>query len=400
MADASDSSLQEQQQAVPQNPAAAREVAPLEREVMLQVIFSMLGAKLFVQLAGVNRQWRDVYADMNESKETSAAYALANLSTYEHCRRSGRNAHNDSLKEQQLLGKFADLAVLDRCALALFHGSWASGLVARNLFHRDGFEELRSRSMPPDNTSDFMWIAASRGSLECLQYLCATSAGAELTASEFARPKLGRVVAQAGRVRILEWMLEQGLLMDHSGAPGSLSGAAAEGNRMNAVVWLHEHGFSACARTCAGAAGVGNLQMLLWARNSGAEWDVDNIVDHAVRGGSVEVLKYLRDSVGAWDAASLTHMLHTTGSDGHLAAAQWLCELGGQLPTRLWSVRHAHHWQDAYWGHLCTVRWAMDNGASWGTPTDTGTCKKLRRFMHADAWQWAHEHGCPCDCTD
>jgi hypothetical protein len=227
MADASASSAQEQQR-TRQNPAAEHDVAPLEREVVLQVVFSMLGPSVWIQLAGVNRQWRDVYAAMTESKTTSAAYALANLSTYVHCVDSGRNVPNDSPKEQRLLGMHADVAVLDNCALALFYSSWAGGLGARNLFHRDEFEELRSRTMPPDNTTEFMWIAAIRGSLECLQYLCTTSAGASVVANQQKLPMLGWIAAKGGNVHVLAWMLEQGLLMHYPGGAGGLSAAVPQ----------------------------------------------------------------------------------------------------------------------------------------------------------------------------
>ena len=110
------------------------------------------------------------------------------------------------------------------------------------------------------------------------------------------------------------------------------------------------------------------------------------------------MLQFLRETdVGEWNTAAVTRLLHTAGFHGHLAAAQWLYSIGGALPMKLW---------DAYecWRHLCTLQWAIESGASWGTAADAVdagyACEEMVAYMPLDAWVWAHKHGgCLCTCT-
>jgi hypothetical protein len=201
-------------------------------------------------------------------------------------------------------------------------------------------------------------------------------------------------------VPVLQWLQQHGFLQEPAQPsqrfPSSLCDTAARHGGANAVVWLHKQGFKLGAMACAGAAEAGNLQLLQWLRSRGAHWSAEELTQAAATGGSVAVLQFLYSTaVEQWSAATLTRMLHAAGAGagGQLAAAQWLHSIGAPLPTRLWYTQ--------CWPRLCTLRWAIESGATWwdATPLRWFRCGRLRDVVDADAWQWAHEHGCPCDCA-
>eukprot|EP00953_Heterococcus_sp_UTEX-ZZ885_P021908 12184-Heterococcus_DN1.PRE.5 len=110
-----DSIAHHHQQQEAANPAAAftQSVGALERDAVLQVVFSMLGTKAWAIIAGVNRQWRDLYAHVVQRKQTSAAVLMASLSTYNYAKLCGR--HRVNRKEYELIGVYAGLDVVHEC---------------------------------------------------------------------------------------------------------------------------------------------------------------------------------------------------------------------------------------------------------------------------------------------
>eukprot|EP00953_Heterococcus_sp_UTEX-ZZ885_P005084 3211-Heterococcus_DN1.PRE.1 len=275
MVEVSDSSSQEQQQAVPQNPAAAHEVAPLEHDGVLQVVFSLLGAKVWVQVAGVNRQWRDVYAAVTQSKETSAVYALATLSTYAHAKVCGRDS-NSSCEESKALGRHAGLDVIARYA----DHHWVEDLV------RAAFTTKRADALHilqglicyiypnSDCCTSLLCQAALHGNLECLRFLTTDPMG-----------QAGRKMNDSTQ---FQWLRQHWYLRESTTRYGHLSDIAVAHGRMDAVIWLYEQGFAPGPQACMRAAAqAGSLQLLLWLRKRSSHWG-HSIGVAAAEGGSVE----------------------------------------------------------------------------------------------------------------
>ena len=71
-----------------------------------------------------------------------------------------------------------------------------------------------------------------------------------------------------------------------------------------------------------------------------------------------------------------------------------------ELHTVFTQTRAARHLHALTACHTCvrTGR-AMENGGAWGGPK-SGVCKMMRKHMKPDAFAYAHEAGCPCDCPD
>eukprot|EP00953_Heterococcus_sp_UTEX-ZZ885_P011499 6658-Heterococcus_DN1.PRE.7 len=90
-------------------------LTPLEHDGVLDVVFSMLGTKSWVIIAGVNRQWRDVYAAMVERKVTSAQHVVTSLALYECAKLCGKDFN---ALDSRMLGQYAGLNVLAAGAAA------------------------------------------------------------------------------------------------------------------------------------------------------------------------------------------------------------------------------------------------------------------------------------------
>jgi hypothetical protein len=373
---------------LPDAPPAA--VPLCEREDVLHMVYDMLGAKCWAYCGGVSHSWRRAYlSKFDGSKETAMVHVVASLATYRYSLECGRVVDH---REDGLLGAYAELEVLAQ--YATHSQQTAKAAVKAN--RPQVLQFMRDRNWHfPTCYMEFLCLAALHGSLECLRWVI--NSGDPVfglyTAGhlpEHCKSKVGVFAADGGHIHVLKWLHSNGLLPQQLDYDDSLCTCAAKHNHYEAVVWLFDHGYLPGPRTCAAAALAGNMELLQWLLVRGYNLTVDNMPDVA-RGSSLAVLKHLHSAgIGAWDTAVLTSMLQEAGFAGKLEAVQWLYSLGAQLPTIMW------HWQHC-WPKLRTLQWAMHSGANWGASAAAGTCKYLRRTMDADAWMWAHEHGCPCN---
>ena len=69
-----------------------------------------------------------------------------------------------------------------------------------------------------------------------------------------------------------------------------------------------------------------------------------------------------------------------------------ICSLhaGAAWPSMLWCC--------SYWSHPACLRWAIEHGAPWGSEPVPGTCCTLCGKLSPQLFEFAHRHGCPCDC--
>jgi hypothetical protein len=150
----------------------------VENDAVLHVVFSMLGTKAWLLVAGVNRQWRDLYAAAVQlSRETSARHIMASVTSYEYAKHCGRDSTSDG--EARLLGELAGVDVVYRYA----EETQVATTVAA------GFKSGRAdmlqllhvlspylRPGPTCDTSLLCWPVLL-GQLECLRFLT-TAVGA------------------------------------------------------------------------------------------------------------------------------------------------------------------------------------------------------------------------------
>jgi hypothetical protein len=121
-----------------------------------------------------------------------------------------------------------------------------------------------------------------------------------------------------------------------------------------------------------GAAFFRRLHLLQWLHERRCPWSEDDVLEWAVRGGSVEILAWLQSVTAPWsDATKSGLMLYACDYD-RLDAIRWLRETTG-------------------------------NGVCW----DDWDCKALAAKQHiseakkklaAEMFAFAHQHGCPCTC--
>jgi hypothetical protein len=227
----------------------------------------MLGTKAWLLIAGVNRQWRDLYAAAVQlSREASARHVVASVAAYEYARHCGRDSTTDG--EARLLGELAGVDVMYRYAeeaqvAATVAAAFKSGRAdTLQLLH------VLSSYLRPGLTCDTSLLcwAALLGQLECVCFLT-TAVGAQQGSHHIrqsARSKVSCYAAKGGHVPLLQWLQQHGFLQEPAQPsqrfPSSLCGTAARHGGANAVVWLHKQGFKLGVKACAGAAEAGNLQ--------------------------------------------------------------------------------------------------------------------------------------------
>jgi hypothetical protein len=176
---------------------------------------------------------------------------------------------------------------------------------------------------------------------------------------ELGMPLSERVVnaaAQSGRLGIL-----QHLLLDRRcPVPSELSYYAARSGSVNMLRWLRAR--TMCEldySTCQGAASAGHLAALKYLRRKRCEWDNDNVACVAARGGSIEVIEWLRHCRGI--------------------------EIG------YFELQEA-----AFAGQFAMCKHLRSTGCEW----DAETCARAVAGGHADILRWLRENGCPWNVNE
>jgi hypothetical protein len=109
------------------------------------------------------------------------------------------------------------------------------------------------------------------------------------------------------------------------------------------------------AIVCEAAAGIGDLELLRWARTNGYEWNEDSVCAEAAE-------------------------------NGHLGIIQWVLETGTRSGRQLCANAAAS-------GNLKIIQWARENGFAW----DQRFCVYASQNGHLDVLQWLRANGCPWD---
>src|SRR5260221_381167 len=101
----------------------------------------------------------------------------------------------------------------------------------------------------------------------------------------------------------------------------------------------------------------GYLNLIIWAREQGCEWD-SGTCSYAAKGGHLEVLKWARENGCEWNSSTCSN----AASGGHLEVLKWARE-------------HGCHWTSftcscaARRGHLEVLKWAREHGCKWNSDT-------------------------------
>jgi hypothetical protein len=236
------------------------------------------------------------------------------------------------------------------------------------------------------------------GSLETLQWCTASMLKqAETLPSLIDRQALSFCAASRGDVRILAWLQQTRLLefdwQNAHGAHWALTDTAAEQGHVQTVQLLHGQGCPLGVYVCEAAARHGELAFLQWSHKRGAAIGETEIARAAGEAGSnqLDMLLYLQSVLRPelWSGAA-EDSLAVAGQHGHLQSVIWLREhTGAAWPTMLWGY--------SYWSDPACLQWAIEHGAPWGSEPVRGNCT-LRDKLSPQLFEFAHRHGCPCDC--
>lgn len=128
--------------------------------------------------------------------------------------------------------------------------------------------------------------------------------------------------------------------------------------------------------------GEGYLDVLVWLRANGCEWNMGAYA-RAARKGHVHILKYLKQQKLKWDWS----IGYEATIEGHLEVLMWLKENhyphNSQYICRDLAKR----------GHLNALKWAMKNGYTY----DTTDCNVVAMLGNLESLKCMIENGCPYD---
>src|SRR5579872_5334666 len=127
--------------------------------------------------------------------------------------------------------------------------------------------------------------------------------------------------------------------------------AAFEGY-LNILMYLRKNGCDWNSYTCSSAASNGHLEVLKWARENGCNW-TSYTCSQAARNGHLEVLKWARENGCDWNSYTCS----SAAKNGHLEVLKWARENGyGYDWTRHICLKYAEQNN-----HKLTIEWIINN---------------------------------------
>jgi hypothetical protein len=191
------------------------------------------------------------------------------------------------------------------------------------------------------------------------------------------------IAARTGHLEILKWVCSRG----YSCGKSVWCAAASNGhvNVLQYLLSLCEQPYFWFEEVCGVAAYEGHLHVIQWACRQMHEGMCplkDEILcEHAVRGGHLVVLKWLRKNGCPWDTNS--PLCGKAAMGGHLDVLQWLREQG--FPWDNLVCMYAVEYE-----HPAVLKWARGAGCPWG-----------KLYVHNVQWSnldtlnWLGANGCP-----
>jgi hypothetical protein len=407
---------------------AAVSASALSERAILQQIFSYVGMKEWLYVAGVCSDWRALYLQLLASQpraklphhkrrfcdevtqtQTTHAAALASVTRLELALQCGIS-YCDLLAEQA-----GAMCTRERLQQLI-----ENGLGLRAALCTGAARAGRVRTL--------MWLKQQRCPFDLCKVLTAALQHAHLQVLDWVRDdeqlwsevlihlpfepgssvigaSLLEAAASSASTLVLSYMQVNGLLDEDGGR--YIAQYAARLGHLPLLKWLHQQGYEIDSDETGQAAEGGHLAALQYLHETvQCSLDDDGLYE-AKDKGHVDIMRYYKAAgVGAWSAVALAEKLEFAGFNGHLAAAQWLRSLGAEWPAKLWEYDHyttnaqGRRATPATCWNLNTLQWAISSGCPWGEPWPYGVCTKLVACHYDEEVEWAHANGCPCpaDC--
>jgi len=167
--------------------------------------------------------------------------------------------------------------------------------------------------------------AAAGGQLQTLKWLKANGCPWDIRCSNYDSSSLtAGLAAQHGHVEILIWLRENGVEFD-----SWTCSRAAEGNQLATLQWLRASGSPCDERTCTRAASHGHIAVLEYAIGQGitcGAWTCMDVAWH----GNLDMLKWLRERDVVWDEDTLV----VSAENGHHELFKWAKDNGCPVPSQ------------------------------------------------------------------
>ncbi|KAG5175221.1 hypothetical protein JKP88DRAFT_339028 [Tribonema minus] len=197
--------------------------------------------------------------------------------------------------------------------------------------------------------------ATTGGSLDAIKWLHAQlgssdAALRQVTVNRRGLCELDLRAAQAGRLDVLMWLKEHGLLMEaqRREASKACSKAAAGCDDPNVIAWLRAEGYGWGSDICYAAAKPGHVEVLKWLQsNSCPDWaNVEDkfCIDITWQSSCIPALAWLKSiSKGRWDAEGVRSMMRGPGCNRNInyicpdddpSRAKVVAWLSQQLPAK------------------------------------------------------------------
>ncbi|WZN64183.1 putative ankyrin repeat protein [Chloropicon roscoffensis] len=187
-----------------------------------------------------------------------------------------------------------------------------------------------------------------------------------------------------GSLEILRWLMEEkGCELNKD--TGKWAG---RGGSVEVLEYLRERGYKFHALACAGAARGGHLKALKFLRglDPPCRWDQETCAQAAL-GGHLDVLKWARSQDPPCPWGEMTCARAAEG--GHLEVLKFLRAQDPPCPWNEWTCTGA-----AQGGHLDVLMWARSQNPP--CPWDSGTCAFAAARGHLDVLKWARSQNPPC----
>lgn len=203
--------------------------------------------------------------------------------------------------------------------------------------------------------------AAGKGNMAALRYARANGCDWARTGYRFACAD----AAENGHLDVLRFALRDG-------APfADCTFLAAHHGRRAVLEGLREDGVVFDARTCAGAAGGGDLDLLMWLRQIGTPWGGDTSTA-AAREGHVRVFAWaLANGAELWSSAT-----SSAAEKGHLD----IFKMAIAHNSLSWNESMAA--DAAREGHIEILKYVVQEGLDW-SPRE---CLRASVYVETDTW--------------
>lgn len=180
-----------------------------------------------------------------------------------------------------------------------------------------------------------------------------------------------------GRLDILKWLRKKQCPWE-----SSMQDSASEGGHLDILKWAVDNGYKCTGLVYRSAAQYGHMHILEWAYANNYGFDNYDICGDAVRGGQLDILKWLRQRNCPWDY----DVCLGAASRGYIDIIKWAHENGCPCSTYTYICAIENN-------QLDILKWLYENGYEIPENSYDYNMHKLAADTgNPDMIEWVSEH--------